>query len=135
VFWVFAQRLERVPPAAERSFLISTAFRIAADRKRLRWNRSVTEPLDVDLRAEDGPSPDEVVDLHRARALLDEALEGLTSDERSVFVLTEIEQMTRSEIARALDIPEGTVANRLRRARETFERALKRLQSRGRKHR
>jgi RNA polymerase sigma-70 factor (ECF subfamily) len=42
-------------------------------------------------------------------------------DLRAVFVLDEIEEMSRAEIAHALGIPEGTVASRLRRARQDFQ--------------
>jgi RNA polymerase sigma-70 factor (ECF subfamily) len=38
-----------------------------------------------------------------------------------VFVLFELEEMTMAAIAETLQIPPGTVASRLRRARERFE--------------
>jgi RNA polymerase sigma-70 factor (ECF subfamily) len=38
-----------------------------------------------------------------------------------VFVLYELEELTMIEIARTLELPAGTVASRLRRAREVFE--------------
>ena len=44
----------------------------------------------------------------------------MPSDHRAVFVLHEIEEMTLSEIASALTIPQGTVASRLRKARRLF---------------
>jgi RNA polymerase sigma-70 factor (ECF subfamily) len=42
-----------------------------------------------------------------------------------VFVLFELEQMTKTEIAEVVGIPEGTVVSRLRRAREVFEQRVK----------
>ena len=48
-------------------------------------------------------------------------------DIRTVFVLFEIEEMTTSEIATLLAIPAGTVASRLRRAREEFQMKIARL--------
>ncbi|MFZ5892575.1 MAG: RNA polymerase sigma factor [Myxococcota bacterium] len=128
-FWVFARRLDSVPVAAERSFLVSTALRLAADRRRAKWYSSSVE-LDSDTRASDGPLPDEAVDLRRARALIDGALASLSPAERDVFVLTELEEMPRPEVARVLEISEGTVASRLARARERFHAALKRLGAR-----
>jgi RNA polymerase sigma-70 factor (ECF subfamily) len=65
--------------------------------------------------------------------LLDEALESLDTPHREVFVLFEIEQMTREEVAEALRIPPGTVASRLRKAREAFRAAAERLQARTRR--
>ena len=60
----------------------------------------------------------------RARELLDEILEQMGGDLRAVFILHEFEQMSMAEIAVSLEIPPGTVASRLRRARAEFrERA------------
>jgi RNA polymerase sigma-70 factor (ECF subfamily) len=132
VFWVLAQRFEDVPERAQRSFLVSTALRIASDRKLSKWHRSVSAGLDVDARVSDAPLPDEALDIRRASALLDEALATLEELERSVFVLAELEQMTRAEVSEVLGIPEGTVASRLKRARESLEVALRRLRPRTR---
>jgi RNA polymerase sigma-70 factor (ECF subfamily) len=49
---------------------------------------------------------------------------------RSVFVLFELEEVTETEIARALDLPRGTVASRLRRARKFFQDAIRRRHAR-----
>jgi RNA polymerase sigma-70 factor (ECF subfamily) len=130
VFWVLAQRFEDVPERAQRSFLVSTALRVASDRKQSKWHRSVSAGLDLEARASDAPLPDEAVDIRRAGALLDEALATLEEFESSVFVLAELEQMTRAEVAEVLGIPEGTVASRLKRARESLETAVRRLRSR-----
>ena len=64
------------------------------------------------------------------RALLDSALDALDPEAREVFVLHELEQMTMVGIAEALGIRPGTVASRLRRAREQFEQSALRLRSR-----
>jgi len=132
VFWVLARRLAAVPERAERSFLVSTALRVASDRKLSRWHRSVSGALDEETRASEAPLPDEALDLRRAGAQLDAALERLEPADRAVFILVEIEQMTRAEAAVALRIPEGTVASRLRRAREAVETAVRRLRARPR---
>src|SRR6188768_3415836 len=132
VFWVLAQRFGDVPERAQKSFLISTALRVASDRKQSKWHRSVSAGLDVEARVSDAPLPDEALEMRRAGALLDEALATLEELERTVFVLAELEQMTRSEVAEVLGIPEGTVASRLKRARESLEIAVRRLRSRPR---
>jgi RNA polymerase sigma-70 factor, ECF subfamily len=132
VFWVLAQRFDDVPERAQKSFLVSTALRVASDRKHSKWHRSVSAGLDVEARVSDAPLPDEALDIRRAGVLLDEALATLEELERSVFVLAELEQMTRAEVAEVLGIPEGTVASRLKRARESLETAVRRLRSRSR---
>ena len=133
VFWVLAQRIAGVPEPAQRSFLVSTALRVASDRRQSKWHRSVTSGLDAETRVSDAPLPDEALDRRRAEALLDDALDALDAPDRAVFILAELEQMSRSEVAQALELPEGTVASRLRRAREAFELAARRLRARPRK--
>lgn len=135
VFWVLAQRVADVPERAQRSFLVSTALRVASNRRASKWFRSVSAGLDSDARASEAPLPDEALDLRRAGALLDEALDSLETSDRAVFILAELEQMSRREVADALTIPEGTVASRLRRAREALEVAIRRLRAQSRTRR
>jgi len=78
------------------------------------------------------PHADELVERKRARALLDEALDSMEDDLRTVFVLFELEEMKTSEIADLLAIPVGTVASRLRRSRDEFQEIMKRLNARRR---
>jgi RNA polymerase sigma-70 factor (ECF subfamily) len=56
-FWIFSRRIDDVESGAERAFLISTALRIAADRRRAKWY-SVALDLDSDARSSDDPLPD-----------------------------------------------------------------------------
>ena len=132
VFWVLAQRLESVPLRAQRSFLVSTALRVASDRKRSRWHRSVRTGLVLEDHAGHDLAADEQLDLQRRAALLDQALSTLDERDRDVYVLAELEQLSRSEVAAALAIPKGTVATRLRRARDACFAAVRRLHRGGR---
>jgi RNA polymerase sigma-70 factor, ECF subfamily len=127
VFWVLAQRLDAVPERAQRSFLVSTALRVASDRKRSRWYRSVRTGLEPDEYAGEGLGADEQLDLRRGAALLDRALAMLDEEDRAVYVLAELEQLSRSEVSEALAIPQGTVATRLKRARDACLAAVRRL--------
>jgi RNA polymerase sigma-70 factor (ECF subfamily) len=63
---------------------------------------------------------DEELDRRRARRVLDQILDQLPSDLRSVFVMCDLEELSMAEAAASLDIPAGTVASRLKRAREAF---------------
>ncbi len=75
-------------------------------------------------------NPEELLERRQTRALLDEVLETMPLPQRSVFVLFELEGMTTPEIAESLDLPLGTAASRLRRARELFLKESKRVRTR-----
>jgi RNA polymerase sigma-70 factor (ECF subfamily) len=51
---------------------------------------------------------------------------------RVVFVLYELEELSTPEIAELCELPLGTAASRLRRAREDFEQRVARLEARRR---
>jgi len=59
-----------------------------------------------------------------ARGVLERALEDLPPEQRAVFVLRAIEELSYREIAEALELSPGTVMSRLFRARERLARAL-----------
>jgi len=58
--------------------------------------------------------------------VLDEELAHLPNKYRTVIVLCDLENQTRKEVARHLDIPEGTVASRLAAARTMLAKRLSR---------
>ena len=66
--------------------------------------------------------PEAFAQNQQMRALFTQVLEQLALDLRAVFVLYELEDFTMAEIAQTLQLPPGTVASRLRRAREAFEK-------------
>jgi RNA polymerase sigma-70 factor (ECF subfamily) len=59
-----------------------------------------------------------------ARTELARALDGLSADQRAVFVLRVYEELSYKEIAESLEISMGTVMSRLSRARERLRVAL-----------
>jgi RNA polymerase sigma-70 factor (ECF subfamily) len=83
------------------------------------------------LQAEDAPDPaplsDELLEMRRARVQLDLLLDSMSIELRTVFILHELEQVAMSEIATMLGVPSGTVASRLRRARQVFREGVKGL--------
>jgi RNA polymerase sigma-70 factor (ECF subfamily) len=62
--------------------------------------------------------------------LLQGILDGMSDDQRTVFVLAELEETSVREIAALLALPLGTVSSRLRAARESFATEVKRLSAR-----
>jgi RNA polymerase sigma-70 factor (ECF subfamily) len=126
VFLTAARRLADIVEGAERAFLVQTAVNWAANARRSR-----ARIREVGLEAlpevpDGGPSPEDLSDRRRAAAVLDHLLDTMELDLRTAFVLFEIEQLSRAEIAVLLGLPPGTVASRVRRARDDFERRLAR---------
>jgi RNA polymerase sigma-70 factor (ECF subfamily) len=70
---------------------------------------------------------EQLVHRKHLRELLDHILDEMSDELREVFVLFELERLTRSELSDLLHLPAGTVASRLRRAREFFEHACEKL--------
>ena len=58
------------------------------------------------------------------KELMEYALTRLEPELRSLFLLREVEKQSYAEIAGALQIPEGTVASRLGRARQCLKQYL-----------
>jgi RNA polymerase sigma-70 factor, ECF subfamily len=131
VFWVAIRRAHDIAEGSERAFLFSTALHVASDVQRTRARRReisdddaiahVVEPLS-DLA--------DLVDRKRARQILDDVLDAMDLELRSVFVLAELEELTAPEIGALLGLPVGTVSSRLRRARDEFRRIATRFRAR-----
>jgi RNA polymerase sigma-70 factor (ECF subfamily) len=129
VLCVLARRLDEVVPAAEVSFLFSTARRVASTARRAARRQPAFADQDVDALVAPLPNPEELLDGRRAQEVLHEVLDALPVDLRLVFVLFEIEELTLGEVAALLGIPAGTVASRLRRARESFRGTVRRMRA------
>jgi RNA polymerase sigma-70 factor, ECF subfamily len=127
VFVILAAKLDQVEVGSERSFLVETSIRVAANARRSEASR-MEESFDelVAAMASPTPSQEELLDQKRRRELLDRILDELSDEQRTVFVLSELEHMSREQIARHLGWPLGTVASRLRLARQHFYRLVAR---------
>jgi RNA polymerase sigma-70 factor, ECF subfamily len=119
---IATSKLTAVNPGSERAFVFSTVANLVSKvfRSRRRHpeepEEAAEEPIDHEA------NPEHLLERRRARATLDAILVTLSPDLRAAFVLFEIEGLSQPEIAEALAIPLGTVASRLRRAREEFTR-------------
>jgi RNA polymerase sigma-70 factor (ECF subfamily) len=133
VFVIAARKLDAIEVGKEKSFLYGTAIRVAADARRAHARRSARETMEPD-EVDAGANLDELIDQKRARELLDAIIARMPDDARDVFVLYELEGLTMAEIAAALELPAGTVASRLRRARELFAAAIARHEAKGVRH-
>jgi RNA polymerase sigma-70 factor (ECF subfamily) len=130
VFIIASRRLSDIAVGCERPFLFASAVRVAANARRsLGARRECAEDASTLDRVDPRPSAEALLDQKRLRQLLDRVLDQLTDDLRVAFVLYELEGMSSPEIAELLAIPVGTVASRLRRAREAFEIATAKLKA------
>jgi RNA polymerase sigma-70 factor (ECF subfamily) len=127
VFLVAHRRLADIAPETEQSFLLQTALRVAADFRRSHRRRREDYDGEFPVLADTSASPEELADRRRACAMLDRALESLPMGLRRVFVLFDLEEQTTAEVATVLHLPKGTVASRLRRAREIFRENVSRM--------
>ncbi len=128
VFIIAGQKITTIHRGKERAFLFGTSKNLAAECRRRSARRAEVELVDGALAMES--SLEEDLDQKRARALLDDVLAAMPEKLRDVFVLSEIEELSATEVAACLDIPSGTVASRLARAREVFDETLNRIQKR-----
>ena len=120
---IAVERLGEIQPDSERAFLIRTALQVAytLGRKTVRWQLEE----DMDQRGL------EVRDASDARADIELcylALSKVDPELAEVFVLYEIEELSSPEIATLLEIPLGSVASRLRRARQKFRTVVEALE-------
>jgi RNA polymerase sigma-70 factor, ECF subfamily len=122
VFLVAAERLSDIRKGSERAFLFGSALRIA--RTLLRSEHRWVLDGDMDCRLSLAATPEELADRRRAVDAMDRALSAMDLELRTVFILFELEGLPVSEIATLTDMPSGTVASRLRRAREALRAAL-----------
>jgi RNA polymerase sigma-70 factor, ECF subfamily len=130
VFILAARKLDQILPDRERAFLYRAAIYAATKHRRGESRRREDLVDEVDWIEQPGDDIEEAIDRNRARAMLDAIVGTMPMDLRVVFVLYEIEQISTANIAGVLGIPLGTVASRLRRAREDFERRVARLEAR-----
>jgi RNA polymerase sigma-70 factor (ECF subfamily) len=134
VFLVVHRRLADFEGRAKiTTWLYRICFRVANDRRR---RAHVRRELPHDGTWDSLEDPRCGPDAHAARgddvALLEAGLREMDLDQRAVFTLFELEEMTGQEIADALEIPLGTVYSRLRLARAAFHRGVKRQAARSR---
>jgi RNA polymerase sigma-70 factor (ECF subfamily) len=130
-FITAAKRLDDVRPGAEKSFLLQIALRVAAHARRTVARRREVLSEDAPEIVEAFATPEQLTDQKRARQLLDQVLDNMSLDLRTVFVLYEFEELSMVEIATVLGIPQGTVASRLRRARLDFRERVQAFERSG----
>ncbi len=114
-----------------KTWLFGIARRVAHDHRRRALRKENDRELPAVLADADAPSPRDAAETAEAVRVLHELLDTLPDDQREVFVLAELEQMTAPEIAEAIEVVVNTVYSRLRLARAAFNKAVARRNARG----
>jgi RNA polymerase sigma-70 factor (ECF subfamily) len=123
VFIIASRKLPLIVAGSERAFLFATARGVASNARRSGTRNREDASSDVLPRTVDQqPDPEQSAQRNQAKRELVRIMDGMDDDARAVFMLFELEGLTMAEIAVVVSAPPGTVASRLRRAREHFER-------------
>jgi RNA polymerase sigma-70 factor (ECF subfamily) len=120
VFIVFLRRrAEFRGQSSQRTWLFGIANNIAHEYRRKRRRSAQSQPITDEPRA-GSPSPLDHASSNEALRLVDIFLASLSTDQRNVFILAELEQLSAPEIASMLHVKLNTVYSRLRAARQAF---------------
>jgi RNA polymerase sigma-70 factor (ECF subfamily) len=125
-YLIAAERLDDIRTGSERAFLFSTAIGLA--RTNFRRSQRCQLQSDMDMHMDPGLKSEQLNNRCSALQLMDRIFAKTHPDLVAVFVLFELEGLSAPEIAQLIDIPVGTVASRLRRARSTFRAAARRME-------
>jgi len=123
VFLVVYRRLPDFDGKNVGGWLYQIARRKVRDFRRLFWVRSLfgqSVPL-TESTARSPGSPQESLETKESGLLLEELLRSLNPDQRSAFVLFEIEGYSGEEIARLHGVPLNTVWARIHKARKKLQ--------------
>ena len=128
---VFLVAYRKLPEFEGRSkistWLVGISYRVASDRRQVAYVRwEIGDGPALVTRACDRPGPEQLAESRERIALLDELLAELRPEQREVFVMFELEELTGKEIAAIVAAPIKTVFSRLRLAREAFAAAMDR---------
>jgi RNA polymerase sigma-70 factor (ECF subfamily) len=103
----------------ERAFLARAAWRLAIDRIRVRNSQNVTE-----TEPRGGITPEKALidsDLH---SFVQRMIDALPEDLRQPLALSAIDELSSREIGEVMGISEGSVRNRIFRARQILKQKL-----------
>jgi RNA polymerase sigma-70 factor (ECF subfamily) len=114
-----------------KTWLYGIALRVARARHAALRPRNDAEAFDAEqVGAPDAARPDARAEHAEAARVVRTLLEELDDEQREVFVLAELEELTAPEIAEVLGVKLNTVYSRLRLARAAFAHAAARHRAR-----
>lgn len=96
------------------------------DRDELDETNANGTSADAPISAPMPSAPDRALEGAQMEKLMQEAIEGLDEDQRTVVVLRDVEDLSIEEICEITGLPDGTVKSRLHRARLVLRKKLQR---------
>ncbi len=121
---IYLRVFESIHQFAGRSNLMTWLYRIAVNEclqfRRKRGSRPTVQLADYEPQDRAKSSTETT----QQRELLATALGRIDAELRCIFLLRETDELSYAQIAEVLQVPEGTVASRLNRAREQLQEIL-----------
>jgi RNA polymerase sigma-70 factor, ECF subfamily len=116
------------------AWIFGILIRVVREQRRsYRRKHSRDEPLEPELDrgacVAPGPTPVEQLEREQRVRLVDQLLNQLDEDKRTLLILSELEEWTLREIAEFYGSNINTIFSRLRAAKRDFERAYERSQA------
>ena len=132
---VFMVVQRRLPDFEGRSSVRTWLFSITRHVVRGHFRQSARRPLSLSEASLEAPDPAALCPETQLMAredadLLHALLSELSDDQREVFVLAQLEELSGPEIAQALELPLRSVYGRIVAAQKAFEKGLRRARAR-----
>lgn len=108
-----------------RAWLARVTWRIALNKRRKRAVAELARIAETILNIRSNPSnPEELASNGELMALVDRLIVSLPEELRNILLLSTVQDISSSEIAHILDIPENSIRTRLFRARKLLREKL-----------
>lgn len=135
VYLVVHRRRDAMPPGVEpKAWVAGIAIKVAHDYRRRLHRKAPGVSLEAAAHVADAGAhadPSALTTQRQAKELVLALLEQLEEEQRTVFVLAELEELTAPQIADITGVGVNTVYSRLRLARARFDAAVARFHGAG----